>query len=125
MAAVTIYTTNCCVFCLRAKDYLRSRGVDFEEIDVSDDDAAREGELLAIHEERALDRGALGEDAHQLGAEASAGHIDGEARGLTETDLEAAALASQSIFSTCSPKERRMRRWQLQSSTTTITQFQL
>ncbi|HTS83395.1 MAG TPA: glutaredoxin 3 [Myxococcaceae bacterium] len=41
MAAVTIYTTNCCVFCLRAKDYLQSRGVDFEEIDVSDDDAAR------------------------------------------------------------------------------------
>ena len=27
MTAVTIYTTESCVFCLRAKEYLRSRGV--------------------------------------------------------------------------------------------------
>jgi glutaredoxin len=27
MAAVTIYTTSSCVFCLRAKEYLRSKGV--------------------------------------------------------------------------------------------------
>jgi len=41
MSAVTIYTTVSCVFCLRAKDYLRSRGVAYEEVDVTGDDAAR------------------------------------------------------------------------------------
>ena len=41
MAAVTIYTTVSCVFCLRAKDYLRARGVAYEEVDVTGDEAAR------------------------------------------------------------------------------------
>jgi glutaredoxin 3 len=41
MSALTIYTTESCVFCLRAKDYLRSRGVSYREVDVTDDDAAR------------------------------------------------------------------------------------
>jgi len=41
MRAVTIYTTDSCVFCLRAKEYLRRKGVAFEEVDVTDDDAAR------------------------------------------------------------------------------------
>jgi glutaredoxin 3 len=42
MAVVTIYTTTACVFCLRAKEFLRSRGVSFREVDVSGDDDARE-----------------------------------------------------------------------------------
>jgi glutaredoxin 3 len=41
MSAVTLYTTESCVFCLRAKEYLRSRGVAYEEVDVSGDEAAR------------------------------------------------------------------------------------
>lgn len=41
MAAVTIYTTRSCVFCLRAKEFLRSRGVAYREVDVSRDDEAR------------------------------------------------------------------------------------
>ncbi|HVP59685.1 MAG TPA: glutaredoxin 3 [Myxococcaceae bacterium] len=41
MAAVTIYTTSSCVYCLRAKEYLRSKGVPYEEVDVTGDDAAR------------------------------------------------------------------------------------
>ena len=41
MSAVTIYTSECCVFCLRAKEYLSSRGVAFEEIDVTGDETAR------------------------------------------------------------------------------------
>ncbi len=41
MAAVTIYTTSSCVFCLRAKEYLRSKGVAYEEVDVTGDDGAR------------------------------------------------------------------------------------
>ena len=41
MSAVTVYTTDSCVFCIRAKDYLRSMGVSYSEVDVTDDDAAR------------------------------------------------------------------------------------
>ena len=39
MSAVTIYTTVSCVFCLRAKDYLRSRGVAYEEVEITGDPA--------------------------------------------------------------------------------------
>ena len=41
MSSVTIYTTESCVFCLRAKEYLRSRGLAYEEVDVTGDEAAR------------------------------------------------------------------------------------
>ena len=39
---VTIYTTQYCPHCLRAKDLLKRKGVSFEEIDLTDNDAARE-----------------------------------------------------------------------------------
>ena len=41
MTAVTIYTSISCVFCLRAKEYLRSRDVPYEEVDVTGDAKAR------------------------------------------------------------------------------------
>ena len=41
MPAVTIYTTESCVFCLRAKEYLRSKGIAYEEVDVTGDETAR------------------------------------------------------------------------------------
>jgi arsenate reductase-like glutaredoxin family protein len=37
MAKVIIYTTNYCRFCFRAKTFLRSKEVQFEEIDVTYD----------------------------------------------------------------------------------------
>ena len=42
MAKVLIYTTRYCPYCHAAKDLLRSKKVDFEEIDVSEDDDMRE-----------------------------------------------------------------------------------
>lgn len=42
MAKVEIYTTNYCPFCIRAKSLLKRKGIAFEEIDVTDDDALRE-----------------------------------------------------------------------------------
>ncbi len=42
MAKVIVYTTEYCPYCVRAKNLLRHKGVAFEEIDVSDDDALRE-----------------------------------------------------------------------------------
>lgn len=37
MANVRIYTTSTCYYCVRAKQLLKSKGVPFEEIDVSGD----------------------------------------------------------------------------------------
>ena len=42
MAKVEVYITSYCPFCVRAKSLLRSKGVAFTEIDVTDDDAQRE-----------------------------------------------------------------------------------
>jgi glutaredoxin 3 len=41
VAKVEIYTTSYCPFCVRAKALLKSKGVPFDEIDVSADDALR------------------------------------------------------------------------------------
>jgi glutaredoxin 3 len=38
---VTIYTTRVCSYCIAAKRLLSSRGVPYQEIDVTDDDAKR------------------------------------------------------------------------------------
>ena len=37
-----MYTTTICPYCVRAKSLLKSKGVEFEEINVSGDDATRE-----------------------------------------------------------------------------------
>lgn len=42
MAKVQVYTTTYCPFCTRAKVLLMSKGVAFEEIDVTDDDELRQ-----------------------------------------------------------------------------------
>lgn len=42
MKKVTIYTTQYCGFCRRAKALLSKRGIPFEEIDVDGDDEKRE-----------------------------------------------------------------------------------
>lgn len=39
---VVVYTTNYCPFCTRAKALLRSKNVDFEEIDVTLDEGLQE-----------------------------------------------------------------------------------
>lgn len=42
-ATVTVYSAPWCAFCRMAKEYLKSKKVDYEEIDVDEDqDAARE-----------------------------------------------------------------------------------
>ena len=42
MAKVEVYSTEYCPFCVRAKALLRSKGVAFTEIDVTNDPALRE-----------------------------------------------------------------------------------
>lgn len=46
MAKVEIYTTNVCPYCVRAKNLLNSKDVDFEEHDLTGDDAGREALLV-------------------------------------------------------------------------------
>jgi len=41
MVKVIIYTTNSCPYCHGAKAFLRSKSVEFEEIDVTDDPEKR------------------------------------------------------------------------------------
>jgi GrxC family glutaredoxin len=41
MPKVIIYTTHYCPYCFGAKAFLRSKNVEFEEIDVTDDPARR------------------------------------------------------------------------------------
>jgi glutaredoxin 3 len=41
VAKVEIYTTTFCPFCVRAKRLLQSKGVEYQEIDVTHDDALR------------------------------------------------------------------------------------
>lgn len=41
MADVTLYTTRVCPYCVAAKRLLQARGVPFEEVDVTGDDAKR------------------------------------------------------------------------------------
>ena len=41
VAKVEVYTTTFCPFCTRAKSLLTRKGVAFDEIDVTDDDALR------------------------------------------------------------------------------------
>ena len=40
-AAVTVYTTNHCPYCIRVKSLLNARGVGFEEINIAGDPDAR------------------------------------------------------------------------------------
>lgn len=41
MKQVKIYTASYCGYCARAKDFLRRKGVAFEEVDVTSDDTMR------------------------------------------------------------------------------------
>jgi glutaredoxin 3 len=80
MGKVTVYTTDPCSFCARAKGLLKARGVEFEEINLSKDPAGRmelvgrtgmmsfpqvivDGELLGgfVEVQAAADSGRLGE----------------------------------------------------------------
>lgn len=42
MAKIVIYTTPYCPYCIRAKQLLQTKGLEFEEIDVSTDTSLRQ-----------------------------------------------------------------------------------
>jgi len=53
MPKVVIYTTTSCPYCTRAKAFLRSKNVDFEEIDVSRDERLQE-EIIRLSGRRTV-----------------------------------------------------------------------
>jgi GrxC family glutaredoxin len=75
MAHVRIYTTNYCPYCTAAKALLRSKKIEFEEIDVTDDATLR-NEMEKLSQRRTvpqifIDGKPIGgyEDARRLDAE--------------------------------------------------------
>ena len=42
MSKITIYSTNWCPYCRSAKAFFDQKGLKYEEIDLTDDDAGRE-----------------------------------------------------------------------------------
>lgn len=44
---VMVYSTSTCPWCDRAKDYLRSKNIDFKELDVANDSQAM-GEMIRL-----------------------------------------------------------------------------
>jgi len=42
MAKIRIFSTPTCPYCITLKEYLKDKGFDFEDIDVSQDEKARE-----------------------------------------------------------------------------------
>ena len=60
MAAVTIYTTTYCPYCVRAKDLFKRKGVAFEEIS-AEDDAVREAMIAKAGGRRTVPQIFIGE----------------------------------------------------------------
>lgn len=46
MAKVRIYTTPICPYCFTLKEFLKDHGIEFEDIDISQDEKARD-EIMA------------------------------------------------------------------------------
>ena len=38
---VTVYSTSSCPWCVKAKEYLKEKGVAYEDVDVAEDETAR------------------------------------------------------------------------------------
>jgi glutaredoxin 3 len=53
MPRIVIYTTHYCPYCFSAKALLRSKNLEFEEIDVTDD-PARRGEMERLSARRTV-----------------------------------------------------------------------
>ena len=73
MAKVVIYTTSYCPYCFGAKALLRSKNVEFEEIDVTDDPALR-AEMERLSARRTVPQIFI--DAHPIGGYDEARRLD-------------------------------------------------
>ena len=47
---VKVYSTNSCPWCVKAKNYLKSQNIDFEDLNVQEDMVAREEMINKSHQ---------------------------------------------------------------------------
>jgi glutaredoxin 3 len=73
MSKVVIYTTSYCPYCFRAKALLRSKNVEFEEIDVTDDPVQR-AEMERLSARRTVPQIFI--DTHPIGGYDEARRLD-------------------------------------------------
>jgi GrxC family glutaredoxin len=73
MTKVVVYTTNYCPYCFRAKALLRSKKVEFEEVDVTDD-PDRRAEMERLSARRTVPQIFI--DAHPIGGYDDARRLD-------------------------------------------------
>ncbi len=72
MAAVTVYTTDPCSFCLRAKQLLDARGIEYDEVNLAKDPTGRT-ELLERTGMMSFPQILVGDELHR--------RVPGDARG--------------------------------------------
>lgn len=61
MEAITIYSTGWCPDCRRVKHFLKERGVEFQEVNIEEDEAGEEIVMLANHGKRKVPTLKVGE----------------------------------------------------------------
>jgi mycoredoxin len=52
MEVITMYTSNWCPDCRRAKSFMKERGLEFREVNIEEDDTAAEIVMKANHGKR-------------------------------------------------------------------------
>lgn len=61
MEAITIYSTGWCPDCRRVKHFLKDRGVEFQEVNIEEDEAGEKIVMLANHGKRKVPTLKVGE----------------------------------------------------------------
>jgi mycoredoxin len=61
MEAITIYSTGWCPDCRRVKHFLKERGVEFQEVNIEEDEVGEEIVMLANHGKRKVPTLKVGE----------------------------------------------------------------
>ena len=60
---VKVYSTPTCPYCVTAKDFLKEKGIEFEDLDVSQDETAR-NEMIEKSGQMGVPVISVGEDEH-------------------------------------------------------------
>ena len=63
MAKVKVYSTPTCPYCVTAKDFLKEKGIEFEDLDVSTNETAR-NEMIEKSGQMGVPVISVGEDEH-------------------------------------------------------------
>ena len=63
MIKVKVYSTPTCPYCVTAKEFLKEKGVEFEDLDVSQDETAR-NEMIEKSGQMGVPVISIGEDEH-------------------------------------------------------------